>query len=462
LTCGIEVARRAHAVAPKITMVDVVLEGEHQEVVMLRDGSVTIDSTWGETDDGRGGGRSWRDVHAALLSTARTEASAICEQMLLLPEAEQRRIWEPLGHSHLLDYLERELGLTPRAALERLRIAKELVVLPQLAEEFADGRRHYSVVRELTRVATPETEEEWLERTRGKSPKQVEEMVSGHQRGDRPDDPTDPDLRLQAVRYEVTPSARAILRQARSVLEVEHGARMTDSEFAVAIGRAVLGGAGDHARPAYQVAVTVCAECERGWQNGAGLQVDLDPATVAVAQCDHEHIGRLDAETPARTVASVSPRMRRQVFARDRSRCTVPGCRSTKHLDVHHIVFQSRGGKHRLSNLTLLCSACHHKLHDGMLAITGSAPDKLVFQSRREIDEEFEEVRPTRRTHEGMANGRAIDDEVRVALITLGFTPREARDAVEETRTHEGTRPVTLEARIREALQAAARARIPR
>lgn len=55
-----------------------------------------------------------------------------------------------------------------------------------------------------------------------------------------------------------------------------------------------------------------------------------------------------------------------------------------------------------------------------------------------------------------------MDDEARVALITLGFTPRESRDAIEETRTHEGTRPVTLEARIREALQAAARARIPR
>jgi len=443
---------------------------------MLRDGSVTIESTWGEAE--HKGGKSWRDVHAALLGTARTEASAICEQILLLPDAEKRRIWEPLGHSHLLDYLERDLGLTTRAALERLRIAKELVELPLLAEEFADGRRHYSVVRELTRVATPETEEEWLDRTRGKSPKQVEEMVSGHQRGDLPDDPTDPDLRLRGVRYEVSPSAYAMLRQARSVLEAEHGTRMTDTEFAVAMSRAVLGGSVDHERPAYQVAVTVCDECQRGWQNGAGLQVEIDPATIAAADCDHEHLGRLDAETPARVVAKVSPRMRRQVFARDRSRCTVPGCRSARHLDVHHVVFQSRGGKHRLSNLTLTCSACHHKLHDGMLAITGSAPDKLVFQSRREPHEDFEDVRPRSankaadrgRTHRGMANARiattrddsSMDDEARVALITLGFKPREARDAVDETRTHEGTEPLALEARIREALQAAARARSTR
>ena len=429
---------------------------------MLRDGSVTSESTWGETE--HRGNASWRDIHAALLSTARTEASAICEQILLLPDAEKRRIWEPLGHSHLLDYLERELGLTPRAALERLRIANELVELPLIAEAFADGRRHYSVVRELTRVATPSTEEEWLDRTRGKSPKQVEEMVSGHKRGDLPDDPTDPDLRLRGVRYEVSPPAYAMLRQARSVLEAEHGARMTDTEFAVAMSRAVLGGSVDHERPAYQVAVTVCDECKRGWQDGAGLQVEIDPATVAAAQCDHEHLGRLDAETPARVVASVSPRMRRQVFARDRSRCTVPGCRSAKHLDVHHVVFQSRGGKHSLSNVTLLCSACHHKLHAGMLAITGSAPDKLVFQSRREPDEEFEDVRPRpvsssvarAPTHVVLANARvatargdtSIDEEARVA-----------RDAVDETRTHEGTEPMSLEARIREALRAASRPR---
>lgn len=53
----------------------------------------------------------------------------------------------------------------------------------------------------------------------------------------------------------------------------------------------------------------------------------------------------------------------------------------------------------------------------------------------------------------------SIDDEARLALITLGFKPYEARDAVDETRTHEGTAPITLEVRIRAALQAAARAR---
>lgn len=77
---------------------------------MLRDGSVRDESTWGDTVNQVGGGKKWRAVHAALLSTAKTEASAICEQILLLPEAERRRIWEPLGHSHLLDYLERELA----------------------------------------------------------------------------------------------------------------------------------------------------------------------------------------------------------------------------------------------------------------------------------------------------------------------------------------------------------------
>ena len=34
----------------------------------------------------------------------------------------------------------------------------------------------------------------------------------------------------------------------------------------------------------------------------------------------------------------------------------VPGCRSARNLDIHHIVEQARGGTHELWNLTLLCS----------------------------------------------------------------------------------------------------------
>jgi len=44
----------------------------------------------------------------------------------------------------------------------------------------------------------------------------------------------------------------------------------------------------------------------------------------------------------------VTPRLREQVFARDHHRCTVPGCRSARNLDIHHIVPQAQGGTHHM------------------------------------------------------------------------------------------------------------------
>ncbi len=70
--------------------------------------------------------------------------------------------------------------------------------------------------------------------------------------------------------------------------------------------------------------------------------------------------------------------MREQVFARDGYSCSVPGCRRTWGLDIHHIQFQEHGGGHELSNLTLICSAHHAALHREKLVIEGRAPHALV------------------------------------------------------------------------------------
>jgi hypothetical protein len=90
--------------------------------------------------------------------------------------------------------------------------------------------------------------------------------------------------------------------------------------------------------------------------------------------CDAKVLGSLDATTPERPTTTVTPRLREQVFARDHQRCTVPGCRSARNLDIHHIVPQAQGGTHHLWNMTLLCSGHHAALHDGLLVMQGRAP----------------------------------------------------------------------------------------
>ena len=70
----------------------------------------------------------------------------------------------------------------------------------------------------------------------------------------------------------------------------------------------------------------------------------------------------------------------RQIAARDRFRCQVPGC-SRPAAHAHHIEFRSHGGSDDPENLISLCAAHHeYGIHGGLMRVTGTAPDKLVWE----------------------------------------------------------------------------------
>jgi hypothetical protein len=314
---------------------------------------------------------SWQALHQRLRGIAKRRAALDAEEAQCLREAQALQLWRQLGYVHMAEYLERELGYGPQVGAERLRVARELGALPQMEARLTEGELSYSAVRELTRIATTETEQAWLDEARGKNLRQIEAMVAGRKRGDRPTDPTTPDLVNRVVRLELSPSAFALLREAQRVLADEHGSRLDDSAFVEQLCRRALEGSGSSDRPAHQIALTVCESCERAWQNGAGREVEVGPEVVERARCEAESIGALDAEQPARVTATVTPRLRRQVFARDHHRCTVPGCRSARNLELHHIEYQRDGGTHDLRNITITCSGHHLQLHEGALSIRG-------------------------------------------------------------------------------------------
>ncbi|HWO26846.1 MAG TPA: hypothetical protein VNO30_49290, partial [Kofleriaceae bacterium] len=138
--------------------------------------------------------------------------------------------------------------------------------------------------------------------------------------------------------------------------------------------------------PAYKIAIKQCPDCKRAWQYSGGRDIEVEPAVVECAACDAVHLGSLDAATPERTTTTVTPRKREQVLARDGYCCTVPGCRRNVGLDLHHIEYQSRGGGHKLSNLTTICDLHHRAVHFEKLVIRGTAPDRLTFEFRKPRD----------------------------------------------------------------------------
>src|SRR5258706_15073755 len=98
----------------------------------------------------------------------------------------------------------------------------------------------YSVVRELTRVVVWETEDEWLAAAKGKSLREVETMVSGREKGDRPDAPSKPENVRHILTHEISAETHALVRQARKALQNEIGEQLDDDAFlAMAMRRAL-------------------------------------------------------------------------------------------------------------------------------------------------------------------------------------------------------------------------------
>jgi hypothetical protein len=164
------------------------------------------------------------------------------------------------------------------------------------------------------------------------------------------------------------------------VVSAERGIELADADFVETLCRGAIAPGSGEAGPAHQIAYQQCPDCRRATQNGAGRQIDVAPEVLERAACDARVIGSLDAPAPERATTTVTPRLREQVFARDHRRCTVPGCRAARNLDVHHIIEQSRGGKHQIWNMTLLCSGHHAALHAGLLEMTGHAPYEIEFR----------------------------------------------------------------------------------
>jgi hypothetical protein len=102
----------------------------------------------------------------------------------LIREFDAREGWNT-GFRSCAAWLSWRVGLDLGAARERVRVARALGTLPQLAQALARGELSYAKVRALTRVATPETEESLLAVGRAGTADHVERIVRGWRRVDR-------------------------------------------------------------------------------------------------------------------------------------------------------------------------------------------------------------------------------------------------------------------------------------
>jgi hypothetical protein len=82
-----------------------------------------------------------------------------------------------------------------------------------------------------------------------------------------------------------------------------------------------------------------------------------------------------------RSRREVDTRLRQYLGAVDGERCRFPGCRNTRHLKAHHVIWWSRGGPTDLANLVLVCGRHHQLIHDEQFSMTLHADRSLTVRA---------------------------------------------------------------------------------
>ena len=143
--------------------------------------------------------------------SARIQA-ATYELLCYLREFDRRHGWE--GFRSCAHWLNWRTGLDLGAAREKLRVAAALADLNHLSAAMACGRLSYSVVRALTRVATPATEARLVAVACCATGAQVERLVRAWRQADRDAQPDAEQVRLarRALSTRVDEDGMVVLR----------------------------------------------------------------------------------------------------------------------------------------------------------------------------------------------------------------------------------------------------------
>jgi hypothetical protein len=329
---------------------------------------------------------------AAGLPAARVDASlrqalSACDRahecaVLWFAEVQRRGLYRQLGHASLQLYATQALGFSDNRYYQFKRLADDLDRLPVLREAVETGAVGWTKAQQVARVATAATQAAWVEKAATTGRRELELQVR-QARKRRPvaqaahldfdhvappvaDAPTTISLRADGVRLA---RFEALVEQAHKRSLVPAGADRLDLVLAALESLvSASGGERPHAAgPAAQIIIHQCPDCERATVTTSRGEKPVAPAQLEALACD-AHVHR--PGKPNR--ATIKPSVRAAVLARDRHRCATPGCRSTRFLEVHHVIPREQGGSNRAENLITLCSRCHGFVHEGGGAVAGA------------------------------------------------------------------------------------------
>ena len=320
----------------------------------------------------------------------------------LLAEFDRRHGWSDGETQSCAHWLNWKCGIGMGAAREKVRVARALENLPKVSASMESGALSYSKVREITRVATAETEDALLMVAEHGTASHVERLVRAFRRCQEAEE-LSREVRQQegrrvSVRHDDDGSMVLLCR-----LPAEVGARLLKA-IDIAVDD-VPAGTSSEPRPSFsarradglavvaetflahgamemsggdrnQIIVHVAAETLRDRKPGC-CELEEGPSIAAETarrmSCDASLIVMIENDegeplNVGRKTRAISPALWRLLKARDKG-CRFPGCANSRYMDGHHIVHWANGGETKPSNLVCLCRFHHRAVHEGGIRI---------------------------------------------------------------------------------------------
>ncbi|HKY32364.1 MAG TPA: HNH endonuclease signature motif containing protein [Candidatus Polarisedimenticolia bacterium] len=351
------------------------------------------------------------DLHRRIRWLLRLEGALSWHEGRLLRLVAAMKLFRRLGASSLEQYAVELLGRSRRGAWWLVSLTKALHGLPKVASAWRQGLITALEAKEVSRVARPATQDEWLARARCSTLRALREDIAFVL-----DEKTDPPLPPRRTEADDPPGCAPGPAGA-----AWKGGPETESEA----GRPVEEAAPGPVRPRLQTCArggkaplrsTLASRADR-WRmalekdrpemvrrvlgNQRPHRVVRFSLPASLAAVWEAELARLGSQWPWPELAPTTGRLAalillgfiqqwgfaepecgtlaHKVMVRDGWRCQAPYCETRGGLNAHHMVFLSRGGPDEEWNMVCVCRAHHASIHDGRMAVRGRAPDRVEW-----------------------------------------------------------------------------------
>jgi hypothetical protein len=372
--------------------------------------------------------RQWKafdDLEAKITELWGHLNAATYRFLALVAEFDREQAFKRHGLVSTAQWLNWQCGIGPVAAREKVRVARSLEQLPEIADVFAKGEISYSKVRAMTRVATAANESVLVHVARHGTAAHVEKLVRKYHWTQRRDaakqaqrqheqrsvsyffDSDDEFVLTARLPREIGAVVRKALEtaveslregpgdvSAETALQIPANARRADALryitelFLAHHGDATgAGSSGDRVQVVVHIDQAILAEQQAAANEPHRCELEDGPAlaldTARRLSCDSTIVGIVEGEDGepldiGRKTRSIPAAIARALRARD-SGCRFPGCDRTRFCEGHHVTHWANGGETRLDNLITLCGFHHRLVHEGGYGLRRTDDGLFVF-----------------------------------------------------------------------------------